>query len=245
MIIYMATNKINGKKYIGQTVKELTERKKGHKYDALHRNRNIPFHNAIKKYGMDNFEWDVIWKGTERQDDPYLLDRMERRFMKEYEPEYNVRTGGQNGYRHSDDTKEKMKETWRTTRQDRLQKFIVTTPDGTEVYIDDLSLYCQENDLHYGAMIRVAAGYARTHKKYSIVYRDKMDRERAEHTRQNQSKANSRNLRYETVKLVSPDNDIYEVSNISEFCREHDLSRSAISLVIKGYRKSHKGWRAG
>ena len=56
MIIYKATNKINGKSYIGQTTKELDERIKGH----LNSNKNLYFHKALEKYSIDNFEWTIL-----------------------------------------------------------------------------------------------------------------------------------------------------------------------------------------
>jgi group I intron endonuclease len=43
--------------------------------------------------------------------------------------------------------------------------------------------------------------------------------------------------------LISPSNKVYELSNIREFCREHDLQPAHISAVLIGKRKSHKGWK--
>ena len=60
--IYCYTNKINGHKYIGQT-NDLEKRHRGHKSDANNKNShsyNYPFHAAIRKYGIDNFSFDVI-----------------------------------------------------------------------------------------------------------------------------------------------------------------------------------------
>lgn len=49
MLIYKATNNINGKIYIGQTTKTLEERKKYHKRDSK-RIDNL-FYRAIRKCG--------------------------------------------------------------------------------------------------------------------------------------------------------------------------------------------------
>jgi len=54
-VVYSATNLINGKKYIGQTV-NFDRRKKAH----IKTNDNRYFHNAIRKYGKDNFKWDIL-----------------------------------------------------------------------------------------------------------------------------------------------------------------------------------------
>jgi group I intron endonuclease len=58
-IIYCATNKVNGKKYVGQTRQTLPGRIRGHKY-AANSNGKTVFAKAIRKYGFENFEWEII-----------------------------------------------------------------------------------------------------------------------------------------------------------------------------------------
>lgn len=58
-IIYKCTNLINGKIYIGQTIKNLEDRKKEHE-DIANTNRGFYFQKAIKKYGKENFKWEII-----------------------------------------------------------------------------------------------------------------------------------------------------------------------------------------
>lgn len=60
--IYIYINKINGHKYIGQT-NNLQKRFNGHKSDSYNTNShsyNYPLHNAIRKYGIENFEFKVL-----------------------------------------------------------------------------------------------------------------------------------------------------------------------------------------
>lgn len=60
-IIYMYTNKVNGKSYIGQT-NNFERRHKQHLQDSYHIHQGhevshkLPFHAAIRKYGIDNFD---------------------------------------------------------------------------------------------------------------------------------------------------------------------------------------------
>lgn len=61
MIIYKITNKVNGKIYIGQTIKTLNERFKGHIITA-EKNRGFYVHHAIMKYGKENFMIEQIEK---------------------------------------------------------------------------------------------------------------------------------------------------------------------------------------
>lgn len=55
-IIYKITNKVNGKSYIGQTRYTIEFRWKQHQ----HKKDNTYFHNAIHKYGVDNFNIEIL-----------------------------------------------------------------------------------------------------------------------------------------------------------------------------------------
>lgn len=94
-IIYEAVNKVNGKKYIGQTKNDLVIRQRQHFSDAS-RNDNLHFHNAIRKYGKDNFEWNIIDHSLDEEE----LDLKEIfwiEFLKTYDEKfgYNMTFGGQ------------------------------------------------------------------------------------------------------------------------------------------------------
>jgi group I intron endonuclease len=59
-IIYKATNLINGKVYIGLTSSSLEHRKRCHFGNAFKYNSQAYFHRALRKYGWDNFKWEII-----------------------------------------------------------------------------------------------------------------------------------------------------------------------------------------
>ena len=61
--IYKITNTVNGKCYVGQTTRRPEERWSQHKTAAFHENKeayNYPLCKAIRKYGIDNFKFEVI-----------------------------------------------------------------------------------------------------------------------------------------------------------------------------------------
>jgi len=60
MIIYKVTNLINGQIYIGKTIRTLAERKRQHYVRAFGRGHRSYFHAAIRKYGKENFKWQII-----------------------------------------------------------------------------------------------------------------------------------------------------------------------------------------
>lgn len=65
--IYKVTSKINGKIYIGKTESSIEERWKSHlraSFNENHKDYNLAFHRAIRKYGEDNFIIEQIDSGT-------------------------------------------------------------------------------------------------------------------------------------------------------------------------------------
>ena len=58
-IIYRVTHRKSGKKYYGQTIRSLSERKRDHYY-SVENGSSYHFHNAIRKYGEDAFDWEII-----------------------------------------------------------------------------------------------------------------------------------------------------------------------------------------
>jgi len=106
MIIYMATNKINGKSYIGQTIVNLKRRKYMHIWNALNENKNTYFGSAIKKYKPKNFSWKIL----DRCNDINKLNKLESfyiDFYNTFNDGYNLTTGGEN-YKASNKTKQKI-----------------------------------------------------------------------------------------------------------------------------------------
>ena len=105
--IYKATNTINGKVYIGFD-SNWPNRQKSHKYLTHKRNQN--FYYAIRKYGWDNFIWEVLYQS---KDGEYTLKIMESYFIKQYDSYnngYNETLGGEGtfGWRPPKEWKEKQ-----------------------------------------------------------------------------------------------------------------------------------------
>lgn len=91
-IVYLITNKINGKMYVGQTTYSLEKRWKEHCFAKLSRKHVI--HKAIEKYGKDNFEIKELAKAYFNE----ALDDLETYYIKKYntiQPNgYNLESGG-------------------------------------------------------------------------------------------------------------------------------------------------------
>lgn len=107
MVVYMITNKINGKKYVGQTKRSLAVRWREHLYEASSTRRNYPLYAAIRKYGKNNFNIKSITKATEQKE----LNSRESfviKILNTISPNgYNLCTSGE-GSVMSQETRQKM-----------------------------------------------------------------------------------------------------------------------------------------
>lgn len=96
-LIYCYTNLINNKKYIGQT-NNLKRRIKQHKDDSFtnynEARYNQLIHQAIRKYGLDNFKIDILEDSIPIE----LIDKKEKYYIREYNTMvpngYNLTEGG-------------------------------------------------------------------------------------------------------------------------------------------------------
>ena len=106
--IYKVENLLNHKCYIGKSDKDVYERLKCHKNCGHHSNSHL--RNAIKKYGVDNFSFEVlefcsIDKTNERE--RYWIE-----YYDSFKNGYNCTTGGEGeiGWHLSDEAKRKISE---------------------------------------------------------------------------------------------------------------------------------------
>lgn len=95
--IYKYENKINGHIYIGQSI-DIQKRFREHKnaaFNSNNRDYNLPIHAAIRKYGLDNFNFDIIDICEQSQ-----LDKQECFWIDYYQSymngNYNISLGGSN-----------------------------------------------------------------------------------------------------------------------------------------------------
>jgi len=107
MVIYKATNNVNGKVYIGQTQLSLEKRKVKHIWDAG--KARFHFHRALNKYGVENFKWQVICICPNIDS----LNEQEQYFINFYDSlnnGYNLTAGGEGilKYAHTPETIKKM-----------------------------------------------------------------------------------------------------------------------------------------
>lgn len=108
-VIYMFTNKINGKKYIGQTINE-----KCRLIDHKRSRDKIPIDFAIKKYGIGSFNYEILNTiiASSKEGLIQQLNRWEVYYISKYNTTdkklgYNIKMGGSNSL-ISEETKRKL-----------------------------------------------------------------------------------------------------------------------------------------
>lgn len=93
-LIYLIWHKATGKVYIGKTTRTVLRRWTTH-VSAAKRGEHSRFYNAVRKYGKDAFEIEVL----DSAPDKITLDRMERGYIELYDSRdprwgYNITVGG-------------------------------------------------------------------------------------------------------------------------------------------------------
>lgn len=119
--IYKITNKINGKVYIGQTIRPVEYRFNRHINDAMHNILNTHFARAIRKYGPDQWQFEVI-DNAETQEELNQKEQYWIRYYNSVEEGYNetdaITKCGGNTYQSK--TKQEMEEIKEKIRQTKL-----------------------------------------------------------------------------------------------------------------------------
>lgn len=160
MIIYLITNIIDGKQYVGQTTESLNRRWKRHCVKANSRNNNMVVSRAIKKYGRENFTITQIDSANSLEElnakEQYHINR-----LKCCTPDgYNVEAGGSGPGKMSEELRLKHSKTHE-----------LISPEGRMVEITNLYRFCLDNGLDPCYMNKIANGRGNSHKGWRSTKR--------------------------------------------------------------------------
>jgi group I intron endonuclease len=194
-IIYMATNQHDGTVYIGATTQTLAQRKIGHKSDAKIGKTNLKFFDAIREYGWDAFDWEILDEVSDE-----LQYAEERYWIQHFRsmdvPMYNETDGGKGipgykyskeqmerrsilrigktssfrGKKHTEEAKAKISASnMGNTYTAKTYNVILIAPNGDEHGpIHNLSAFCREHGLDQGSISLVIAGKAKHHHGWRL-----------------------------------------------------------------------------
>lgn len=113
--IYIITNLIDGKQYIGQSI---NIERRFYEHRCISHETNVHLKRALKKYGKENFKYEVLEECSEEE-----LNEKEIEYIKLLKPEYNVSLGGQNSLRRYPDSvkaviSKKSRQQWKLMTDD-------------------------------------------------------------------------------------------------------------------------------
>lgn len=218
--IYKATNKINGKIYIGFD-SNYPERISEHLRDAFnieHKAYSTVFHKSIRKYGKENFSWEIEYQSKEKD---HTLNIMENYFIDMYRS--YIKFKDSNGYNMTiggEGTFGKILSTY---------KSYIFLKDNEIVKIINLKNFCTLNNLNYNCMVLVFSGKKKSYKGYKNISNKDYIIPKIH-----------KNMNY---KIVNPEGTIITINNPSKFCIDNNLNYSSILKIISGKSKYHRGYR--
>lgn len=191
--IYLVTNNINNKRYVGFTTTNAKDRWGQHVRSSRKKTNKNHFHLAINKYGPDNFTLVTLEIGENHK---YGLEIAEPLYIKWMRPEYNKTLGGDGctglvvptkvrriisqhnkKYFKTSDGKIHHRKMMNSTLNPNVRNKIASTqsknweiksPNKLTFFIRNLSEFCRVNNLNQGCMSLVAHGKRNSHMGWKI-----------------------------------------------------------------------------
>jgi group I intron endonuclease len=217
--IYICTNLMNKKQYVGQTLRKLKERIRDHKNGS---NSTSILHKAIKKYNKENFKWisfscpeeDLNWTET------FLIKKLNTLVPNGY----NLDSGGNKQKHRHETTKEKIRE----KAKERFKIKENHPMFGVHRYGKDSPRY----GIHWDEEHKQNQS-----NKMKGKFIGELNPNYGNHKLAGENNPSAR-----SVILISPTNEEFELPCYVPFCRENNLNPGGISQVLMGKRKHHRGW---
>ena len=232
MLIYKITNLINGKVYIGQTIKTLDQRWKQHvcqiKYVKQQNNRKICryLHTAMSKYGINNFKIEMIDWATNQTELNYKEWLLIYKFNSLAPNGYNLRIGG--------DCSE--------VSQDTRNLLSLKTAGKNNGMYGKKSSEKQKKWLNKFNSERIVTQDMIENMKKAQQLRSKLGLNKGfvgKKTSEQIEKTVSK-LRKKYI-LISPEGLVFKTNNIRLFCKENNLNNRGLRKAAQ-FNKKYKGW---
>lgn len=232
--IYLITNLVNGKKYVGFTVNSLRLRFRQHIRDAHMNKFNMPIHKAILKYGKENFSIDLLYESENIQD---TLSLKEAEFIIEHNSlspnGYNLSSGGDGspGLPCSEEKKAKISMTEINNQLLGLNPAFLGRKHTKETKAK-ISKSIRS--------IRPRTARKWLPQKHSVL---------AEFMKLNKVKPGQKAIEANIQRLSKrwlityPNGMKEEIINLKAFCHKHCLDNKIMWAVSQGKHHTHKGYR--
>lgn len=228
-IVYLVTNTINSKKYVGATITKLNERWNRHTSDSWTEKDGQALHAAIRKYGKEKFTIEQICEDT---DEIFIFQFAEKFFIEYYKSHgsfggYNMTWGGDGwlGMSHSDETKKLIgdKNRGKVRTPEMLERMSVAQKGKTPWNKGIEAPQCANG--------KRGVSLSETHRKNAAA--GNIGKKR---TDEHKNRMKLQNAMSFTLRL--PDGTETTGKNLREFCQTHDISQG--NLLSQGHTKGYK-----
>ena len=249
--IYLRTNLINGKQYVGQTI-DFKMRERDWKYSKNYSNGVVDYAKA--KYGLDNFQTSIL-KVCDTQDE---LDEWEKYYIKELNTKvpngYNITDGGggMSGYHMSEEAKIKISNANRgRIFSEEHKKKLALAKIGKQLSEEQKRKIGEKlKDKKLSEEHRRKISEARKGIKFSDETKNKLSciaRQRppmSEITRKKLSMSQLNNeKKSKKVFQYTLDGKLVKVWESTMDCDRNGYCSPKVSSCCRGLRKTHKGYK--
>jgi len=207
----------------------------------------------MKNTGLDISSLVIV---IEDNIDPELIFDKEIYYIAKYREEgyvlTNLTNGGQGGYEISGEIAKKhsiiMKEKWKGIfgEQQRSMRSMDDSDWKKKMIESKTGVkwgHHSEKTKELMSNLRKGIKFSDEHKENLSIARKK--RITTPETKRKMSLSSKGKINIKKYKMIDPEGVVYITEEgLTKFCEEHDLTGSNILKVIKGTRKSHKGWTA-
>lgn len=234
MFIYLIRNKKNGKVLVGQTTRTVDVRWKEHRTMLRKgKHENPRLQNAYNKYGEQVFVCETIRECKTQK----RADVLEEKYRLDYYPNvYNLRPGGNGGFKAHPDTRKRMSASQKQVKRPKsvysaMSKKRWSTPEAHKWRVEmNKKMFAEGTETRkriLDGLLKYAKDFAWKSKTGKEVWKRKSYRAKFEKN-------------YGLVR--SPNGKIYEVVGLRKFSRRFHLDPSTLSKLCSGIFKQYKGW---
>lgn len=212
--IYRAINKVNRKSYIGKTV-DFHTRVWQHK--RCYEKEDCKFHDAIKKYGADNFEWEIL----DTTEDECKANSLEWYYIEKYDSHrngYNMNNGGVGGH--------------------NARPVVCLTLDGKFVKRYDSAMSAESIDNFCNSDVLLSCKFPqRTCKNHIFMF----ENDYIKYGAREYLKPESSNMK-SIIQCDIDGNFVNKFKSVNEAAKITGACRTTISRVLTGHYKTAKGY---
>lgn len=223
----------NSRFYIGGSV-DISRRWREHKLmlnKGIHHTKRLQA--SWNKYGEKSFIFEVVEETSEQ-----MVEEREKFWIEQ--------TNASNRLIGFNDKYKSREGTWMC--ESRCKKYIVIHPNGKEEVILNMRLFARANNLNQGAMIAIANYKSNIHHGFHCRFaHESFDtwstnrKKFVDNNKKNKAPMSTKNV--SGYLIVDPSGKEHQVTSLTVFCKQHNLSQGNMTEVAKGRRSQHKGYR--